>query len=115
MAANGQVASGHGGPGADPERSQAGQGAQVRGPDGTEEADSSARALASLDDRLVDFHGRFLAASRAFLRAPSMGAMELLLAAYTLWHNARYGSEAGLDSELERIKTQCRNILAGLP
>lgn len=122
----GQVAPGHGSRGKDPERgaairrsetgTQEGDAEGAEGAQGDAEgAGDQAAALASLDDRLVDFHGRYLAASRAFLRAPSMGAMELLLAAYTLWHNARYGSEAGLDYELEKISTQCRNILAGLP
>lgn len=110
-----QMAPGHGGPGKDPERGEAIRRPEAGRQEGAQGAHGQAGALASLDDRLVDFHGRYLAAARAFLREPSMAAMGVLLAAYTLWHNARYGSEAGLDYEIERIKTQCRNILAGLP
>lgn len=63
----------------------------------------------------MDCQARFLAASHAFLRERSSGAMRALLAAYALHHVAERGSEAGLGAALETIERNCRNILQGLP
>jgi hypothetical protein len=63
----------------------------------------------------AELQARFRTASRAFLAAPSEAALEALLSRYALLHVAVYGSDRGLEAELEKIEWNARNILAGRP
>lgn len=63
----------------------------------------------------MELEARFRSSSRAFLRDPSLLTMRTLLAHFALHYVAQNGDEAGLDDAIDRISTQCRNILTGLP
>ena len=62
-----------------------------------------------------DLFDRHLAAARAFMRAPSLAAMRVMTASYTLYYVARTGSEEGLAPLLKSIEANARNIMSGRP